>query len=222
MIELREIKAEIKKNLRFLVKEEKYVQRGDSHAIQYTRLYLENEYRITFTCFVSLKKNVIQTFIIEKSIPEVERIMRDVFGDEILQTCTIILNLSKKLHNDLKHFNQNEYQTFIETKEQVAEICQLVKSYYCGQEVQDFLNLSLEGLNEQLIPFNEQFMNDFFLHNGTQFLRTYIVGRLCNNQAVIDYGENSWLPPIAKGAKTDEYYRKFEMWYYRLKDYFDK
>jgi hypothetical protein len=167
----------------------------------------EKDFEISLYFDTSYIPFKIRSLWIERAIHPIEEIIKKTSEDESnISPYTVRVvwkdfsSLGKKVLLD--GFNE----ALIIEDSDLELTAQMFKNLYCGQEGRD---ITLESINNELIKCDnlDDFSITFFNVDGHQYLRAYIVGKLCQNQQVIDWIEGStvaWME--SEALKGDNYW----------------
>lgn len=213
-----QFKKKIRKQLIFLEEAEKYSALVHDDGIMYSKIVGAQLYK---TSIFFHPNNRFEQVLIRKSIPEIEEIFQKVCYEETTEDkYSIHYSFSDFLMNSFPESRQ-EFGNYliIETEEQLCSICQSIQAYYYSKDVQAFLSMGLKELNDQLLNCHD--LNEY--HVGIicseQYLRTYIVASICQNQRVFDWFDNLIFPWL--NEQKDDYYWRTQLQYIeKVKDMF--
>ncbi len=230
-----QFKEKMIKGLSFLESKENYVvSSGDANIIynkhqgdELLEILVQNHHQDVYLKNGEYyRPNSFSTVEIYKHFPEVEKIYQIICAGENFsgESFTIRYSLREFLYSALSTLNPDGRQDLqIETEENLELLCQTIEQRYYSTEVQMFLSLTLEQINSQLQQLiKTKTMKDLIYGYGGCEPRLFIIGFMLENEFVIDFFKNEYMPQIQEEAKTEFYYRKFILINNRILNYFKK
>ncbi len=154
----------------------------------------------------------IRTLILKKSIPLVEKIVQEVvekkpaMEQHTIRTHFVSSTKSSPFLALPKEMLDVANEVIVLQESDIEAAATIIKEYFYSKEIQDFLNLTIEDLNQQLLECEDlnTYYANIFCPDGNGYLRTYIVAKYFNNQRVFDWF-NSLILPWMKNNE-DEYW----------------
>ncbi|MEA5404412.1 hypothetical protein VB776_15875 [Arcicella sp. DC2W] len=156
----------------------------------------------------------ISSLWFEKKIPLIEKIVQEIvekkhdMEQHTIRTHFVSSTKSSPFLALPKEMLNVANEVIVQQESDIEAAATIIKEYFYSKEIQEFLSLTIEDLNQQLLECEDlnTYYANIFCPDGNGYLRTYIVAKYFNNQRVFDWF-NSLILPWLKNNE-DEYWHK--------------
>lgn len=207
-------KKKCRKYLSFFEEKEGFEALVHDDGIIYTRIREETLITALFYFDIHHSPFKISTIILKKSIPLIEKIVQNVvekkpsMEQHTIRTHFVSSTINSPFLALPKEMLDVANEVIVQQESDIEAAATIIKEYFYSKEIQDFLSLTIEDLNQQLLECEDlnTYYANIFCPDGNGYLRTYIVAKYFNNQRVFDWF-NSLILPWLKNNE-DEYWHK--------------